>query len=417
VTQVHQTTINESRRTVETLKDQIEIGSSKTNAKEQTQMGERSTFQAQTHAGYSSLPTPRDEMPFTPGTMEVVNALLEGDLETVMSLQARETNSIPMDVNGFSGSTDFRMDRDSLQDTMLLNNSNGVREMMAFMDLDMGTMGSPIETGTQTGSSGRIDNNVASGSNSSDNSPPIETPDDGQASMDWLQNVLFNPDQASNDIIQELRGASEKGMSPSGFSLMLEKFQLPTNVGFSDMRRTLSSRLIGNEPSIAHHRDSLSSGSSPQALSRHWTTAPSEIPPFLREKLIGSFAKESRRFGLDYHWPRFWERMRGEEANRPHSAWVYSIVSLALAEWYHRLLIQVGWQYLMGARSSGDPSLKQMESEFLRTAEAKLQSGIEEYSRPVDLIRAAIVLGLYFYWIGSYQKASYTDEYHVVSER
>jgi hypothetical protein len=52
-----------------------------------------------------------------------------------------------------------------------------------------------------------------------------------------------------------------------------------------------------------------------------------EIPLIFRERLLGSFMKQGRRFGLIYHWPTFWERMRGEESLRPHPAWINAMVS------------------------------------------------------------------------------------------
>ena len=54
---------------------------------------------------------------------------------------------------------------------------------------------------------------------------------------------------------------------------------------------------------------------------------PEDLPSVFKERLIASYMRMARSFGLHTHWPRFWERMRGDEADRPHPAWVNAIVS------------------------------------------------------------------------------------------
>lgn len=59
--------------------------------------------------------------------------------------------------------------------------------------------------------------------------------------------------------------------------------------------------------------------------------ASDDIPAIFRERLLGSFMKQGRRFGLIYHWPTFWERMRGEESLRPHPCWINAMASVCLS--------------------------------------------------------------------------------------
>jgi hypothetical protein len=52
------------------------------------------------------------------------------------------------------------------------------------------------------------------------------------------------------------------------------------------------------------------------------------VPGVLRDRLIGSFTTQARRFGIEYDWPRLWERLRGDTSQQPHPAWLNAMVSI-----------------------------------------------------------------------------------------
>jgi hypothetical protein len=143
-------------------------------------------------------------------------------------------------------------------------------------------------------------------------------------------------DQAQAMVNEDLvrRRRSDTGGNAGGNSSM-DAFRLPTSFrpGSDPTSGSASASGSGSgtgsavpSPGSVINLSSLSPGAGQTTT---LTTAPTaeEIPAIFRERLLGSFMKQGRRFGLIYHWPTFWERMRGEEQLRPHPAWVNAMVS------------------------------------------------------------------------------------------
>ncbi|KAG7531718.1 hypothetical protein FFLO_04160 [Filobasidium floriforme] len=212
------------------------------------------------------------------------------------------------------------------------------------------------------------------------------TPSGFELVMDQAQAMV------DDDLVRRRR--SDTGGNTGGNSSM-DAFRLPTSFrpGSDPTSGSASASGSGSgagsavpSPGSVINLSSLSPGAAGQTTTL--TTAPTaeEIPAIFRERLLGSFMKQGRRFGLIYHWPTFWERMRGEEHLRPHPAWVNAM-------------------YAIGARGSEDPALRKMEKHFAQLAEEHFNSGLLAYSRITDLVRGATCLGMYNYWTAQYHKA------------
>ena len=152
------------------------------------------------------------------------------------------------------------------------------------------------------------------------------TPSGFELVMDQAQAVV------DDDLVRRRR--SDTGGNAGGNGSM-DAFRLPTSFrpGSDPTSGSASASGSGSgagsavpSPGSVINLSSLSPGAGQTTT---LTTAPTaeEIPAIFRERLLGSFMKQGRRFGLIYHWPTFWERMRGEESLRPHPAWVNAMVS------------------------------------------------------------------------------------------
>ena len=53
--------------------------------------------------------------------------------------------------------------------------------------------------------------------------------------------------------------------------------------------------------------------------------------------------------------------------------------------------------YVQGTRSSNQPSLKQFESKFFEIAQAKVQAGIRDGDRLLDVIKALVMMAGYMF--------------------
>lgn len=155
------------------------------------------------------------------------------------------------------------------------------------------------------------------------------TPSGFELVMDQAQAMV---DDFGNDLVRRRR--SDTGGNTGGNSSM-DAFRLPTSFrpGSDPTSGSASASGSGSgagsavpSPGSVINLSSLTPGAGQTTT---LTTAPTaeEIPAIFRERLLGSFMKQGRRFGLIYHWPTFWERMRGEEHLRPHPAWVNAMVS------------------------------------------------------------------------------------------
>lgn len=155
------------------------------------------------------------------------------------------------------------------------------------------------------------------------------TPSGFELVMDQAQAMV---DDYGNDLVRRRR--SDTGGNAGGNGSM-DAFRLPTSFrpGSDPTSGSASASGSGSgagsavpSPGSIINLSSLSPGAGQTTM---LTTAPTaeEIPSIFRERLLGSFMKQGRRFGLIYHWPTFWERMRGEEHLRPHPAWVNAMVS------------------------------------------------------------------------------------------
>lgn len=90
--------------------------------------------------------------------------------------------------------------------------------------------------------------------------------------------------------------------------------------------------------------------------------------------------------------PRFYTRLTLPLAKRPHPALMYTI-------------------YLSATRNSTQPALKALEPRFYEIARAKIEQGIREGDRLLDIVRALVQMTGYLF-----AKEWYNVGYHMAGQ-
>jgi hypothetical protein len=236
----------------------------------------------------------------------------------------------------------------------LMNGDQGMADLQAFV---MGGGGQGGQ-GQISGSGSRLGEAFAasgSGSRSTDTSMST-TPDEvvrgGHDDMTRFglsashTNTSHSDDTGNNTFQGFLQQAIAGDMyenthSPSGYQLVLDHPNTFFPTMLSSHTPTPSESPI---PTVFQQQAQKSASTSPGSvvnlpctyspgtfeLAVVTAADPEDLPSVFKERLIASYMRMARRFGLHTYWPRFWERMRGDEADRPHPAWVNAIVSRCL---------------------------------------------------------------------------------------
>ena len=262
---------------------------------------------------------------------------------------------------------------------VLMDGDQGMADLQAFV-MGGGQGGQGQASGSGSGSGLGETSGSGSGSRSTDTSmstTPDEVVRDGQSDMARFDvsasyTNTSNSDDAGNNTFQGFLQQTiagdlyENTHSPSGYQLVLDHpntffptmlssgtptpSDSPLPTAFQQQAQNSASTSPG---SVVNLPCSYSPGSLELAVVT--TADPEDLPSVFKERLIASYMRMARRFGIHTYWPRFWERMRGDEADRPHPAWVNAIVSR------HVTLLDASDSQLMTTLSSVSPNSTRSE--------------------------------------------------------
>ncbi|ORY27795.1 hypothetical protein BCR39DRAFT_537261 [Naematelia encephala] len=105
---------------------------------------------------------------------------------------------------------------------------------------------------------------------------------------------------------------------------------------------------------------------------------PEDVPIPVRDLLLDIYFSEAAILGFMFHMPKFYARLTLPPAKRPHPALLYSM-------------------YLVGAKRSSQPGLRQLETRFMHIADRHLKAGLDEGDRPLDIVRASVLMIIHLY--------------------
>jgi hypothetical protein len=137
--------------------------------------------------------------------------------------------------------------------------------------------------------------------------------------------------------------------------------------------------IVSTDPSAGHSDARLVGG---------WFD-PNDVPTSVRDHLLDLFFSRSGIFTVVFHVPRFYARLTLPPPKRPHPSLVYAM-------------------YLIAARRSTQPSIKQLETQFYDITSNHVNVSIANSDRLLDTVRAMALVVNYLF-----SRERYRQGYHM----